>query len=103
MEDKTTQDIKKSMDESTDNLITEIKESTDDQLEEVIRNWLETTRTNGMKIGAYFVSSAIYGTIERHLAKPKPSLRDYKRMVDDIIKIVSVQLKKGVPTSGENE
>ena len=39
------------------------------------------------------ISAAVYGKIEKHLRKgAKPSLRDYQRCVDDILKIISVQL-----------
>lgn len=75
--------------------IEELKSSDDAKLNEVIEQWFERTRTQGLKLGAKFISATIYGAIEKHLKKTtKPSLRDYQRCVNEIIQIVSVQLKQ---------
>lgn len=74
-------------------VIDEIKNANEDELRKVIEAWYEQTRTDGLKIGAKFISAAIYGVIQKHIIKKeKASLRDYKRMTDEIIKIISVQL-----------
>ena len=83
--------------EEKNNVITEaikeIKEADEVQLKELIETWFESTRTAGMKIGAQFISAAVYGVIEKNLKKKsKASLRDYQRCVDGILKIISVQL-----------
>lgn len=73
--------------------ISEVKNASEDDLCKVIEKWFESTRTQGMKLGASYISAAVYSTIQKHLKKgTQSSLRDYKRAVDDIIKIVSVQL-----------
>ena len=72
----------------------EIKNANEDELREVIENWFEKTRTDGLKIGAQFISAAIYGSILKNLNKAKPSLRDYERCIKDIRKIIDVQLNK---------
>lgn len=73
--------------------ISEVKNASEDDLRKVIEKWFESTRTQGMKLGASYISAAVYSTIQKHLKKgAQSSLRDYKRAVDDIIKIVSVQL-----------
>lgn len=73
--------------------IAELKEADEAKLKEVIEKWFEKTRTDGLKIGAKYISAAVAGAIQKHLKKGKDaSLRDYKRMTDDIMKIVSVQL-----------
>ena len=73
--------------------VKEIKEADEAQLKELIEKWFESTRTAGMKLGAQFISAAVYGIIEKNLKKKaKSSLRDYQRCVDGIIKIISVQL-----------
>lgn len=73
--------------------IEEIKSADEEQLRKVIENWFERTRTDGLKIGAKFISAAIYDVIKNNLLKKeKPSLRDYKRCIDGIINIISVQL-----------
>ena len=80
-------------------VVAEIKGATEEEIKEVIEGWFEKTRTGGMKIGAKFISAAIYGAIEKHIFKKssKPSLRDYQRMTDDIVKIISVQLTQEEP------
>lgn len=73
--------------------VKEIKEGDEESLRKVIEDWFERTRTSGMKIGTQYISAAIFGVIQKHIVKKaKPSLRDYRRCVDEIIKIVSVQL-----------
>lgn len=73
--------------------VKEIKEADEAQLQELIEKWFESTRTAGMKLGAQFISAAVYGVIEKNLKKKaKSSLRDYQRCVDGILKIISVQL-----------
>lgn len=74
-------------------VVDEVKNATEDELREVIEKWFESTRTQGMKIGAQYISAAIFGVIKEHLKKKsKPSLRDYQRCTDRIIEIISVQL-----------
>ena len=74
-------------------VIEEIKGANEDELTRIIEPWAESTRTNGMKIGAKFISAAVFGVIQKHLKKKaKPSLRDYQRAIDEIIKIIAVQL-----------
>lgn len=73
----------------------EIKNKSDEELRKTIEKWYEKTRTQGMKLGAQMISAAVVGIIEKNLSKKQnPSLRDYKRMTDSIIKIVSVQIKQ---------
>lgn len=75
--------------------VEEIKNSDEESLRKIVEDWFSRTRVDGMKIGASYISAAVYGTIQKHLKKGvQSSLRDYKRAVDDIIKIVSVQLSQ---------
>ena len=74
-------------------VIEEIKNASEDELRTVIERWFESTRTQGLKIGASFISAAIYGVIQKHTKKAgKVSLNDYRRMTSEIIDIISVQL-----------
>lgn len=76
-------------------VVSEIKGASEEQLREVIERWFESTRTQGMRIGAQFISAAVYGAIEKNLKKgSQSSLRDYQRAIKRIIEIVSVQLKQ---------
>ena len=75
--------------------VEELKGADEAELEKVIKQWFERTRTDGLKIGVKYMSAAVAGVIEKHLKKTtKPSLRDYQRCVNEIIQIVSVQLKQ---------
>ena len=76
-------------------VVKEIKESDEESLQKCIEDWFERTRVSGIKIGAQYISAAIFGVIQKNIVKKaKPSLRDYKRMTEEIIKIISVQLTK---------
>ena len=84
--------------------VKEIKESDEESLQKVIEDWFERTRTQGLKLGASYISAAIFGVISKHIIKKaKPSLRDYKRCIDEIIKIVSVQLKQQNTEQNDSE
>lgn len=83
------------MDENTiKEAMEEVRGADEEKLRGVIEKWFEAIRTDGMKLGAYFISAGVYAAIQKNLNKAgKTSLRDYKRAIDDIIKIVVVQLK----------
>ena len=74
-------------------VVSEIKGASEEELREVIEKWFEQTRTSGVRLGAQFISAAVYGAIEKNLKKgSQSSLRDYQRTIKRIIEIVSVQL-----------
>lgn len=74
-------------------VVEEIKNANEDELRKVIEDWFESTRTSGMKIGAQLISVAIFDVIKKHTKKAgKVSLNDYRRMTDEIVKIIAVQL-----------
>ena len=76
-------------------VVEEIRASDEENLRKVIEDWFSRTRTDGMRLGAKYISATIFGIIQKHTKKPgKVSLNDYKRMTNDIIKIISVQLAK---------
>ena len=75
-------------------VVEEIKSAGEDELKKVIEDWFSSTRTAGMKIGAQYISAGVYGIIKKHLGKKaKASLRDYERMTNDIVALISVQLE----------
>ena len=85
-------------------VVKEIKASDKESLQRVIEDWFERTRTSGMRIGAQYISAAIFGVISKHTKKAgKVSLNDYKRMTEEIIKIISVQLTKQNDLEAEKE
>lgn len=85
-------------------VVKEIKESNEESLQKVIEDWFEKTRNQSIKIGAQYISAAIFGVIQKNIVKKaKPSLRDYKRMTEEIIKIVSVQLRQQNTEQNDSE
>lgn len=73
--------------------ISEVKEASEEDLKATIERWFESVRTQGLKIGASFISAAVYAEIQKHTNKAsKVTLRDYERMTASIKKIVSKQL-----------
>lgn len=84
--------------------VKEIKESNEESLQKVIEDWFERTRNQSIKIGAQYISAAIFGVIQKNIVKKaKPSLRDYKRMTEEIIKIISVQLRQQNTEQNDSE
>ena len=84
--------------------VKEVKNASEEELRKVIESWYERTRIDGLRLGAQMVSAAVYGKIEKHLKKQsKASLRDYQRCVDDILKLVSVQLTQQNDLEEESE
>lgn len=76
-------------------VVAEIKGASEEELREVIEKWFESTRTSGMRIGAQFISAAVYGAIQKNLKNgSQSSLRDYQRAIKRVMEIVSVQLKQ---------
>ena len=79
--------------ENIKEVIEEIKGADEETLRATVEKWFESTRTDGMKLGAKYIAAGIFGIIQKHLKKKaKPSLRDYQRCMDEIIGIISVQL-----------
>lgn len=76
----------------TQEVIEEIKNADEDTLQSTIKKWYESTRTDGMKIGAKLIAFAVLDALKKHINKPKPSLRDYERCIKDIRKIITVQV-----------
>jgi hypothetical protein len=76
-------------------VVEEIKGASEEDLNEVIQKWFEETHTSGLRWGAYYISAAVAGAIEKNLKKgSQSSLRDYQRAIKRITEIVSVQLTK---------
>ena len=81
--------------ENIKEVIEEIKGADEETLRSTIEKWFESTRNQGLKIGAQYMSAAIFGVIQKHVKKKtgaKASLRDYQRCIDEIVQIISVQL-----------
>ena len=73
----------------------EIKNTNEEKLKETIEKWYEQIHTQGLKTGASYISAVIYGAYQKHVGtKQNPSLRDYKRMTEFIVEVVSKQLQR---------
>lgn len=76
-------------------VVDEIKNADEESIRKVVEDWFEKTRTDGMKIGAYFVSAAVAGAIEKNLKNGmQSSHRDFERAIKRVLEIVSVQLRQ---------
>lgn len=85
-------------------VVEEVKNSDEETLQATVEKWFESVRTQGIKIGAKYISAGIFGIIKKHLKKASnPSLRDYKRCVEEIVQIISVQLTVQNDLVEENE
>ena len=86
-------------------VVDEIKGASEEELGAVIEKWLESTRTQGMKIGASYISAAVFGAARKNLKKGlnSSSLRDCQRALKRILEIVSVQLDQETVQNDSNE
>ena len=84
--------------------VEEIKGASEEEIKEVIEQWFEKTRTQGMKIGANFISIAVYDAIKKNLKDGmNSSHRDFKRAINKIYEIISVQLKQNETVQNDLE
>ena len=75
--------------------VEEIKSASEENLKKVIEQHFEAVRTQGMKIGAYFISAAVFDAIDKNLKDGmNSSRRDLERAIKRVVEIVSVQLKQ---------
>jgi hypothetical protein len=76
-------------------VIAEVRNANEEELRAVMEENFKQVRNQGIKVGAGYISAAIYGVIKKHIQKKtgaKASLRDYQRCLDEVIGIISVQL-----------
>lgn len=76
-------------------VVDEIKGASEEELREVIERWLESTRMDGIKLGAYMISAAVFEAINKNLKDGmNSSHRDFERAIKRVYEIVSVQLTR---------
>ena len=84
--------------------ISELKNANEESLRSIIEKWFENTRTQGLKIGANMICTAITHVIAVQIKnKPNPSKRDYERAIKEIVKIISVPLKNSETQQNNGE
>lgn len=75
--------------------VNELKAASEEELKKVIEKWLDSTRMDGLRLGAYMISAAVADAIEKNLKNGmNSSHRDFERAIKRVIEIVSVQLKQ---------
>jgi hypothetical protein len=85
-------------------VVDEIKNADEESLQKLIEDWFEKTRTDGMKLGAYFISAAVAGAIDKNLKDGmQSSHRDFERAIKRVLEIVSVQLKQHETQQNDSE
>lgn len=73
--------------------VSELKSADKEKLRKVVEKWFESTRTDGLRICASMISTAVYAIIKKHLVKTsKPSLNDYRRAIKEIEALIQKQL-----------
>lgn len=76
-------------------VVDEIKGASEEELRALIEGWFESTRTDGMHLGAYFISAAVFDAINKNLKNGmNSSHRDFERAIKRVVEIVSVQLNR---------
>ena len=50
-------------------VVKEIKESDEESLQKCIEDWFERTRNQSIKIGAQYISAAIFSVIQKNIVK----------------------------------
>ena len=78
----------------------EIKESNEDKLKEVIQEWYNKIHAQSMKIGASYISAAVYDAITKNIKTG--SLRDYQRAIKAVQDIIAVQLKQNITQQNDS-
>ena len=85
-------------------VIEEVRNASDEELKKVIEEHFEAVRTQGMKIGAQFISAAVMGAIDKNLKDGmNSSRRDLERAIKRVVEIVSVQLKQEETVQNDSE
>lgn len=76
-------------------VVKEVKDASEEDLRKIIEQHFDAVRTQGMKIGAQLIATAIMDTIEKNLKNGmNSSHRDFERAIKRIIEILSVPLKQ---------
>lgn len=85
-------------------VVDEVKNANEDELREVIEKWFESTRMDGIRLGAYMISAAVFDSINKNLKNGmNSSHRDFERAIKKVIEIVSVQLKQQETRQNDSE
>ena len=66
----------------------------DDKVKQVIHDWYDKTYNSGLKTGAKYMAIGAASIMKKNLEKNvKPTLRDYKRCIQELSDFFEVQLR----------
>lgn len=85
------------MEENTNvnQVVEEINGKDEEQVKKVIERWFDNTRMDGLRLGAQMISAVVDDAIRKNLKDGmNSSHRDFKRAINKIYEIISVQLKQ---------
>ena len=76
-------------------VVDEINGKDEEQVQKVIERWFDKTRMDGLRLGAQMISIVVDDAIKKNLKDGmNSSHRDFKRAINKIYEIISVQLKQ---------
>lgn len=85
------------MEENTNvsQVVEELRGKDEEQIKKVIEHWFDKTRMDGLRLGAQMISIVVNDAIKKNLKDGmNSSHRDFKRAINKIYEIISVQLKQ---------
>ena len=85
------------MEENTNvsQVVEELRGKDEEQIKKVIERWFDKTRMDGLRLGAQMISIVVNDAIKKNLKDGmNSSHRDFKRAINKIYEIISVQLKQ---------
>lgn len=85
------------MEENTNvnQVVEEINGKDEEQVKKVIERWFDKTRMDGLRLGAQMISVVVDDAIRKNLKDGmNSSHKDFKRAINKIYEIISVQLKQ---------
>lgn len=75
--------------------VEELKGASAEELNKIIERWFDKTRMDGLRLGAQMISVVVDDAIKKNLKDGmNSSHRDFKRAINKIYEIISVQLKQ---------
>ena len=94
------------MEENTNvsQVVEELSGKDEEQVKKVIERWFDKTRMDGLRLGAQMISIVVDDAIKKNLKDGmNSSHRDFKRAINKIYEIISVQLKQNETVQNDLE
>ena len=94
------------MEENTNvsQVVEELSGKDEEQVKKVIERWFDKTRMDGLRLGAQMISIVVDDAIKKNLKDGmNSSHRDFKRAINKIYEIISVQLEQNETVQNDLE